>query len=234
VASRTTEANVQRVVVFIRVPSPAGPDRAAGHAEKLASTVPGALVRPRGTRRRQGGKRPGRRCPSCVRLTHRLHEDDQRLLRMEEEIRRLREKLGRDDEPIRRRFWFEKCLDLPPIEPAGAFLPRQREHPELHLRHTSITRAAELAPAPRCARRGSGPLAPRPSPGRASGRRRGFASRRSGRSRNPPTSDPSYTRIPTSAPGSEHPDAKGSSAKALRVTTSGGGTRRSGRGSPGR
>jgi transposase len=34
-------------------------------------------------------------------LTHLLHQEDQRLLRMEEKIRRLREKLGHDDEQVR-------------------------------------------------------------------------------------------------------------------------------------
>ena len=72
---------------------------------------------------RQKGKRGTCTCPNCARLTHLLHQEDQRLLRMEEEIRRLREKLGQDDEQVRK---LERELE----EWRRGFRARGKRYPE--------------------------------------------------------------------------------------------------------
>lgn len=98
-----------------------------GQGEKLTRTASGGLVCPVGTRSRQGRKRRGQRCRSCVRLTRLLHQEDQRLLRMEEEVRRLREKLGQDDEEVRR---LERELE----EWRRGFRARGQRYPDRRLR----------------------------------------------------------------------------------------------------
>lgn len=68
----------------------------------MTTTTGGSLFRPVGTRSRQGWKARRQRCRNCVRLTHLLHQEDDRLLRMEEEIRRLRQQLGDENEQVRK------------------------------------------------------------------------------------------------------------------------------------
>lgn len=117
----------------------------------MTSTVRGGLVRPVGTRSRQGGKRAGQRCPSCVRLTHLLHQEDQRLLRMEEEIRRLREKLGHDDEQVRK---LERELE----EWRRGFRARGKRYPERRWRRSGAPKRPGRAPGH------PGAWRPRPGP----------------------------------------------------------------------
>ncbi|MDI6773733.1 MAG: IS66 family transposase, partial [bacterium] len=109
-----------------------------------------AFVRAVGARSQQKGKRGRSACTGCARLTHLLHQEDERLLRMEEEIRRLREKLGQDDEEVRK---LERELE----EWRRGFRARGKRYPE---------RPGQRSGSPKRPGRAAGhPGACRPRPG---------------------------------------------------------------------